>query len=326
MFYKFSKKFRLEFIYFKDTMVGVLSMIITSGTASEVLGIKVAREMKLLKSKMEIKRFPDGEKYVRVLDSVEGEEVAVIQSFYRTPDEFLFEYFLIVDALRGSNAKRIVAVFPYFAYARQDERFKPGEALSLESVIKLIESVGTDEVYTIDMHLHRVSDIGKAFNVPAYNLTAIPEIAKYIKKNIELKDPVVLGPDEESEQWAKVAAKQLDSRYDILEKKRLSAEQIEIKPRSLDVKGKDVVLIDDMISTGGTLAEAIKIIRKEGARSVVAACSHAVLVENAYTRIFEAGADYLVSTDTVPSPVSYVSVAGLIADALTKRLAQRKRD
>lgn len=295
-----------------------------SGTASEVLGIKVAREMQKTKSKIEIKRFPDGEKYVRVLDPVAGEEVAVIQSFYRTPDEFLFEYFLIVDALKGSDAKRIIAVFPYFAYARQDERFKPGEALSLESVIKLIESVGTNEVYTIDMHLHRVADIGKAFGIPAYNLSAVPEIARYIKRNFELKEPAVLGPDEESEQWARVAAKELGANYDILEKKRLSAEKIEIKPRSLEVKGKDVVLIDDMISTGGTLAEAIKIIRKEGARRVIAACSHAVLVENAYTRIFEAGADYLVSTDTVPSPVSYVSVAGLIADALRNRLAKRK--
>ncbi|MGQ9514780.1 MAG: ribose-phosphate diphosphokinase [Thermoproteota archaeon] len=299
-------------------------MIITSGTASEVLGIKVAREMKKTKSKIEIKRFPDGEKYVRVLDPVEGEDVAVIQSCYRTPDEFLFEYFLIVDALKGSHAKKIIAVFPYFAYARQDERFKPGEALSLESVIKLVESIGTDEVYTIDMHLHRVSEINKAFNIPAYNLTAIPEIARYVKKNIELNNPVVLGPDEESEQWAKVAARELDAKYDILEKRRLSADQIAIKPRSLDVKGKDVVLIDDMISTGGTLAEAISIIKKEGASTIIAACSHAVLVENAYTRIFEAGADYLISTDTIPSPVSYVSVAGLIADALTKRLARSR--
>jgi len=300
-------------------------MIVTAGTASEVLGIKVAREMKKGVSKMEIRRFPDGEKYVRVLDPVEGEEVAVIQSLYRTPDEFLFEYFLIVDALKGGGAKSIIAVFPYFAYARQDERFKPGEALSLESVIKLVESIGTSEVYTFDMHLHRVQDIRQAFNIPAHNLTTIPELARYIKRNFDLTDCCVLGPDQESEQWAKIAADVLDAGYDVLEKKRISSDRIEIKPRSLNVKGKEVVIIDDIISTGGTLAEAIKVLKREGARMVIAACAHPILVENAFTRIYEAGADSLVSTDTVPSPVSLVSVSGLIAQALERRSRPRSR-
>lgn len=298
-------------------------MIIMAGTASEVLGIKVAREMKKTITKMEIRRFPDGEKYVRVLESIKGEDVAVIQSLYRTPDEFLFEYFLIVDALKGAGARNILAVFPYFAYARQDERFKPGEALSLESVIKLIESTGTSEVYTFDMHLHRVPDIRQAFNVPAHNLTTIPELARYIKKNFDLTDTIVFGPDQEAEQWARIAAVELDAGYDVLEKRRLSADKIEIKPRSLNVKGKDVVLIDDIISTGGTLAEAIRVLKNEGARTVIAACAHAVLVENAFTRIYEAGADSLVSTDTIPSPVGLVSVAGLIARALERNQAQQ---
>ena len=291
-------------------------MKVTAGTASEVLGIMVARKLKINVSKIEIRRFPDGEKYVRILDPVKGEDVAVIQSLYRTPDEFLFEYFLIADALKGAGANKIVAVFPYFAYARQDERFKPGEALSLESVIKLIETVGTSEVYTIDMHLHRVSDIAQAFNIPAHNLSAMRELARYIRRNFSLEDPLVLGPDEESEQWAKAAAAELDADYDVLEKTRISANEIEIKPRKLNIEGKDVVLIDDIISTGGTLAEVIKIIRKQGARKVIAACSHPILVDNAFTKIYEAGADSLVSTDTIPSPVSYVSVANLIASAL----------
>jgi ribose-phosphate pyrophosphokinase len=293
-------------------------MILTVGTASEVLGIKVARELKKSLSKMEIRRFPDGEKYVRVMESVAGEDVVVIQSLYRTPDEYLFEYFLIVDALKGGGAKKIISVFPYFAYARQDERFKPGEALSLESVIKLIETVGTSEVYTIDMHLHRVPDIAQAFNIPTHNLTAIPDIARYIKNNFELWDPIVLGPDEESEQWAATAAAELGSDYDVLEKTRLSATEIIIKPRKLNIEERDVVIIDDIISTGGTLAEAIKVIKKRGARRIIAACTHPLLVDNAFTRIYEAGADYLVSTYTIPSPVGYVSVTGLIASALRK--------
>ena len=120
-----------------------------------------------------------------------------------------------------------------------------------------------------------------------------------------------------------LAAVELDAGYDVLEKRRLSADKIEIKPRSLKVKGKDVVLIDDIISTGGTLAEAIRVLKNEGARTVIAACAHPVLVENAFTRIYEAGADSLVSTDTIPSPVSLVSVAGLIARALERSQAQQ---
>jgi ribose-phosphate pyrophosphokinase len=254
---------------------------------------------------------------------MQGEDVAIIQSLYRTPDEYLFEYFLIVDALKGAGARNIIAVFPYFAYARQDERFKPGEALSLESVIKLIESAGTSEVYTFDMHLHRVPDIRQAFNIPAHNLTTIPELARYIDRNFDLMDPIVFGPDQEAEQWARIAAAEFDASYDVLEKRRISADTIEIKPRSLKVKGMDVVLIDDIISTGGTLAEVIRVLKREGARMVIAACAHPVLVENAFTRIYEAGADALVSTDTIPSPVSLVSVAGLIARALEGSMAQQ---
>lgn len=293
-------------------------MMIMGGSSSIALAVKVARELGKAASKLEIKKFPDGEKYVRVLDEVGGEDVVVIQSTYHKPDEYLLEYFLLADALRDLGAKKIVAVIAYFAYARQDERFKPGEAVSFETVTKLIESVGTSEIYTIDMHLHRVPEASKIFRIPAHNLSAIPLLAEYIQRNLLLDEPVVIAPDEEAEQWAKVAAETLNVDYDVLEKRRLGPERVRIEPRRLGVTNRDVVIVDDIISTGGTIVETVNVVRREGARKIIVACTHPLLIKNALAKIYEVGADAVIGTDTIPSPVSRVSVAPLIAEALRK--------
>jgi len=295
-----------------------MALLIIGGSASRLLTEKVARELGICASKIEVRRFPDGEKYLRVLDNVNGEDVAVIQSTYHKPDEYLFEYFLLAEALRDLGARKVTAVIPYFAYARQDERFNSGEAISFGTVAKLIENVGTNEIYTIDAHLHRVPDISKMFKIPAYNLSAIPLIANYVQKNFALNKPLVIGPDEEAEQWAKAAAERLKVDYDVLEKKRLGPEKVEIKPRRLDVKDRDVLIVDDIISTGGTIVETIKVVKREGACKIIAACVHPVLVEDALAKIYEAGADAVIGTDTVPSQVSHVSVAPIIAEALKR--------
>ena len=290
--------------------------IILGGSSAQVLVIKVGRLLKASVLLPEIKRFPDGEKYVRITGDVNGKTVAVIQSFYHQPDEFLIEYFLMVDTLKDLGAKRVLGVVPYFAYARQDERFKPGEAVSFKIVTKLIEEVGTDEIYTVDTHLHRVEQLSEIFRIPAHNLTAVPLLAQYIKKNFELTNPIVIGPDEEAEQWAKVAAKELEAEYDVLEKERLGPSEVRIKTRELDVKNRDIVIVDDIISTGGTMVEAIKMLREHGAKNIIAACTHPILVQNALTKIYQAGALAVIGTDTVPSSISFVSVAPVIAEAL----------
>lgn len=290
--------------------------IILGGSSAQVLAIKIGRLLKASVLLPEIKRFPDGEKYVRITGDVNGKTVAVIQSFYHQPDEFLIEYFLMVDTLKDLGAKRVLGVVPYFAYARQDERFKPGEAVSFKIVTKLIEEVGTDEIYTVDTHLHRVEQLSEIFRIPAHNLTAVPLLAQYIKKNFELTNPIVIGPDEEAEQWAKVAAKELEAEYDVLEKERLGPSEVRIKTRELDVKNRDVVIVDDIISTGGTMVEAIKMLREHGAKNIIAACTHPILVQNALTKIYQAGALAVIGTDTVPSSISFVSVAPVIAEAL----------
>jgi len=290
--------------------------IILGGSSAQVLAIKIGRLLKASVLLPEIKRFPDGEKYVRITGDVNGKTVAVIQSFYHQPDEFLIEYFLMVDTLKDLGAKRVLGVVPYFAYARQDERFKPGEAVSFKIVTKLIEEVGTDEIYTVDTHLHRVEQLSEIFRIPAHNLTAVPLLAQYIKKNFELTNPIVIGPDEEAEQWAKVAAKELEAEYDVLEKERLGPSEVRIKTRELDVKNRDIVIVDDIISTGGTMVEAIKMLREHGAKNIIAACTHPILVQNALTKIYQAGALAVIGTDTVPSSISFVSVAPVIAEAL----------
>jgi len=291
-------------------------LLIFGGSASEVLATEVARRLGVAVSKLEIKRFPDGEKYLRVQQDVSGRCVAVIQSTFHHPDEYLFEYLLIADSMRDLGAKRIIAVIPYLAYARQDERFNPGEAVTIQTVAKLIESVGTNEFYTVDAHLHRIVDISKIFSIPAYNISAVPLLVEYISRNIDLDNLLVIGPDEESEQWAEAAARILGVDFDVLEKKRINAEKVEIMTRRLSVKNRDVIVVDDIISTGGTMVETTKVLRREGARKIVVACIHPVLSGNALARLYDSGADIVLGTDSIPSPVSRVSLAPAIASAL----------
>lgn len=293
-------------------------MKIIGGSASDPLAAKVARELDTKSAKLEIKRFPDGEKYLRVLEDVKGEDVIVIQSINRPPDEFLFEYLLLVDTLKDLGARRVVSFIPYFAYARQDERFNPGEALSFKTVTKLIESVGTDEIYTIDMHQHRVLRSSDVFKIPSHNLSAMPLLAGYVEKTGNLQKPLIIGPDAEAEQWAKIVAERLHTDYDVFEKKRLGSENVELRPRKANAKDRDVLIVDDIISTGGTIVEAVKILFSQGARKIDVACTHPILVGGALARIYETGAQNVIGTDTVPSPVSFVSVAPLIVEQIKR--------
>lgn len=295
-------------------------MKIVGGSAGRVLAVLIARKVGLNASEAEIKRFPDGEKYLRVDDDVAGQDVVIVQSIHHTSDDLLFEYFLLCDTIRGLGARRIIGVLPYFAYARQDSQFKPGEAVSFRTVAKLIEDVGTSELFSVDMHQHRVGRVSDVFNIPVHNLTAAPLLAEYVRSNTSLERPVVIGPDEESEQWALAAANAIGADHDVLEKKRLTPEKVQIFTRSLAVQGRDVLLIDDIISTGDTIVTATKMLKEQGARRVIIACTHPILAYDALARIYATGAEIVVGTDTVPSPISHVSVAPLIADAMMRFL------
>ena len=295
-------------------------MIVIGGPTCEQLAAKVAKELGVEMGALEVRRFPDGEKYLRVLSDVKGQNVVVIQSIHHTPDELLFEYLLLTDALKDLGAKQVTAFIPYFAYARQDERFKPGEALSFRTVSKLIESVGTDEIYTIDMHQHRVLKSSEVFKIPSHNLSAMPLLAEYVKKSGKVEHPLIIGPDAEAEQWAKIAAETIGTDYDVFTKKRLGDAHVEVRPREANANGRDVLIVDDIISTGGTIIEAVKILLSQGARHIEVACTHPILAPGALEKIRGSGVVDVVGTDTVPGPISFVSVAPVIAEHAKSKL------
>lgn len=293
-------------------------VLVTSGSPSKTLAWNVAQKLRAEFLDTEVKQFPDGEVYIRFLGEVAKNEVVVVQSLGHQPNQYLVELFLMIDALKDLKAKQIIVVLPYFAYARQDERFKPGEAISLKTMSRLIENAGADYIFTIDSHRHRVIDQDTLTKIPLKDLTAMAELAKYVNSKFELRNPAVIGPDVEAGAWAKIAAEALSVDYDALEKKRYNAQTVEIKPQRLDLKNRDVLIVDDIISTGNTIIKAIDVIKKNGASNIYVACTHALLVLNALVRIYQAGAIDVVGTDTVSSPISHVSVAPVIASAIKK--------
>jgi ribose-phosphate pyrophosphokinase len=296
-------------------------MIILGGSASTQLAERVSKQMGVEPGRLEIKRFPDGEKYIRVHEDVKGQDVAVIQSLYRTPDEYIFEYLLIADTLRDLGARSITAIVPYLAYARQDSRFYTGEAVSSFSIARLFEAAGTTSFLTVDCHLHRLGDVSKVFKIPAKNVSAMPLLGKYALENLRPRNPMVIGPDEEAEQGAASVAKELDADHTVFKKKRIRKEgetssRLEVDAGDAVMKGRDVVIADDMISTGGTIVVAARACKKKGAKRIFALCTHPVLAEGALGRIRAAGVQRVIGTDTIPSPVSKVSVAPVLAKAL----------
>src|SRR5437867_5961836 len=230
-------------------------MIVIGGSASTDLDGKVAKQLGQEPGRIEIKRFPDGEKYIRIHEEVKGQDVALIQSLYRTPDEYVFKYLLIADTLRDMGATSITGVTPYLAYARQDSRFYPGEALSSASLAKFYQAAGTTSIITIDCHLHRLRDVSKVFKIPAQNVSAMTLLGRYARENLRPKKPIVVGPDEEAEQWAGTVAKELNAEHTAFTKRRVRKEgetksRLEMDTGSVDVKGRDIVIADDIISTG----------------------------------------------------------------------------
>jgi len=284
--------------------------MIIGGSASQKLAAKIAKELECPLIPIETKRFPDGERYVRIKGKV-GEEVTVVQSTGYPQDENLIELFLILKNLKSMGVKKIKAVIPYFGYGRQERRFKSGEAVSAVIIANLLEAAGADEIFCINLHEDNIREF---FQIPVHNLSAMKPIAEYIRDN--LNDPVIVAPDKGALGFAKEIAEILGCEYDHLEKTRLSPEVVETKPKNLDVKGKEAVIIDDIISTGGTIVNATKILKEHGATKVVVSCVHPVLVEDALLKLFAADIDDVIATDTLRSDVSLISVAQIVADAV----------
>ena len=276
-------------------------MIVVSGPSSQLLSWKVGKEGGFEVVDMEYSRFPDGESYLRICEDVDGEDVAIIQST-RFDQDFI-PLLQLIDACE--KAHRIVVIMPYMGYARQDKQFKPGEPISSRAVARSIEA---DEVVLINVHSELVMNY---FMCDVTNLDASKLLGEYFAK-MNLSDPLFVAPDEGAISLAEEAAKIVNAEYSYFKKKRITPENV-ITSGEMNAMGRDVVLIDDIISTGGTMVEAISRLKEVGARNVYVSCVHPVFVKNAMLRLYRAGAEEIVFTDTIESFQSKVSVAPIIA-------------
>jgi len=289
-------------------------MLILLGPASQELGRKIAGLLNAKTVMVAFKKFPDGESYIRLEGEVKNEKVAIIQTTSPPQDTHLLQLFLMVDTAKNLGAKTIIAVVPYLAYSRQDKRFLPGEALSIETVAKLLKEAGVDQLLTINVHKQKVL---KKFPFPAQSLSAIPLLAEHFY-NRGLKSTFALAPDKGAKEYSIAADKILKGGYGWRQKERdLYTGAISFRDEKFDVKGKNAIIFDDIISTGGTIAAAVKLLKAQGAKRVFSACVHPLLIDDAEKKIMQNGAEEIVGTDCVPSSVSKVSVAPLIANALT---------
>ena len=295
-------------------------MRVVPGPASRELGMKVAEKLGAEVLPVEHKTFPDGESYVRFDGSVRGETVAIVQSAYPPQDKHLFELCLMADAAKDLGAERVVAVVPYMAYARQDKRFMPGEAVSIRTVGKLLKAAGVDKLITVDIHSDEaLRNLSSELEVA--NLTAIPLLARYMAESKGLSGAFALAPDRGALDLAEEASKVLGGGFGWLYKHRdRRTGEVRVEERRLDISGRTVIIFDDMISTGGTVVAAAELLKKQGAARVYAACTHPLLVRDALKRIMASGCDGVVGTDSVPSSVSVVSIAGLLARELRNEL------
>jgi len=292
-------------------------MIVIGGPAANGVDEKLAQLLGVKLVKVEHKLFPDGESYIRYPVSELEETVLVVQSLYPPQDKHLVELLFLIDTARDLGAKKVIAIVPYLAYSRQDKRFLSGEAVSIKTVLKAMESVKPDYVVTVDLHSEKVIEYSRA---PLINVSAVPVLMNYVKREVLhgiTEDVLVLSPDKGGLRRAKEAAEILKADFDYIEKfrDRVTGE-VRALPKELSVEGKIVVIVDDIISTGGTIALATKSVLSRRAREVHATCTHALLVKNAYERIKNAGVKEVVATNTVPSLVSRVDVTPVIKDAL----------
>jgi ribose-phosphate pyrophosphokinase len=278
---------------------------IVGGPASQLLASRTARALGTEPALCEFNRFPDGELYLRIAAEIKNESVTIIQS---TPtDSDLVSLLQLIDAC--NEAKELNVVIPYMGYARQDKRFKPGEPISARAVARCIKA---DRIFTINIHAKSVLE---HFSGTAQNLDAAKLLGDHITR-LGLENPILIAPDEGAQGLVMRVSSGLDFEYDHLQKTRLSGDTVTIKTKNLDVTGRHVVLVDDMIATGGTMSESIKMLKAQGAIDVYLVCIHPVFSRNAALRLFHAGVMDIIATDTLEKAVSRLSVAPLIADAL----------
>ncbi|ENT6510599.1 ribose-phosphate pyrophosphokinase [Campylobacter upsaliensis] len=292
---------------------------IFSGSANLEFAKQISKYLSLPLSDAGVKRFSDGEISVQIDESVRGKDVFIIQSTCAPANDNLMELLILTDALRRSSANSITAIIPYFGYARQDRKANPRVPISAKLVADLIEAAGIDRVATIDLHAGQIQGF---FNIPVDNLYGSIIFNDYIKSK-HFKNAVVGSPDIGGIARARSVAKKLGLDIIIVDKRREKANESEVMNIIGDVNGKDVVLVDDIIDTAGTIVKAAKALKEKGANSVMACCTHAVLSGEAYERIAKGDLDELVITDTIPlkkehEKIKVLSVALIFAEVIRR--------
>jgi len=288
------------------------AITVIGGNASEDLAKRLAKKLKAKFVSSELRVFPDGESKITISAKPKG-KIIVVNSTYPPVDSNLLQTLSLISKARQFSSQVICAI-PYMGYARQDREFLSGEVVTLSVIAKLLSAAGASKIIVVDMH----SMLGlQHFKIPIRNVSAVPELANHLKK-LRLKNPLVVSPDLGGKERAKEFAKFYGTSYIALQKQRdRKTGKVQIMTANLDgVKGRDLVLVDDMISTGGSIVKATQFLKKQKCGRVFVACTHALLIDNAEKKIKKSGVSAIISANTIPGNTSIVDVSGVIAKAI----------
>ena len=292
-------------------MLSELSVI--TGESSENLARKISKKINANFVKSQIKVFADGESKITLSGKISKRRSVVVQSIYPPVDTNLIHALSLISKAKETSSE-VIAVIPYMGYARQDREFLPGEIVTMKVLGKLFKGAGASKIVVVDIH----SKIGlKHFSIKTKNVSAIPELVQHIKK-LNLKDPLVISPDQGGKERAEEFAKELGSEYIALEKERdRKTGKVRIKTKNLDeVANRDLILVDDMISTGGSIVKATQFLKKQKCRKVYVACTHALLMNDAEKKIKKSGVTKIISANTIPGKTSIVDISKIITKAI----------
>lgn len=296
-------------------------MLIFSGNGNRALAEEICETQKTRLGNVEVKRFSEGEIFVKINEDVRGKDVFLVQPTSPPVNDNMMELLIMIDALRRASASRITAVLPYYGYARQDRKDRPRVPITAKLVANLIVNAGADRVLTIDLHAGQIQGF---FDIPLDNLFAVNVFVDYFTAK-NLKDLVVISPDVGGIKMARAYAKRLNAELAIVDKRRIDDKDTEVMHIMGEVNGKNALIVDDIIATAGSIVEATCALKKEGAKDVYAAITHPVLSGPAVDRIKKSDIKELVVTNTIMvekekkiSKIKVLSIAGLLGEAINR--------
>lgn len=290
---------------------------VISFAANETISKDIARKLNAVYTFAEIHQFPDGESCIRIQPEHIGKRVIIVCSLYH-PDKLILSLLFLTETLRDYGTEEIILVAPYLAYMRQDRRFNEGEGISARYFARLISNY-FDALVTVDPHLHRIKSLDKIYTIPAHVIHAASEVADWIHNNIE--NPLLIGPDSESEQWVQDLAQRSRSPYVVLEKIRHGDRDVEVSvPQVRQWLQHTPVLFDDIISTGKTMIKTVQHLKRSGLSAPVCIGIHGVFSEDAYQELISAGALRIVTTNSIPHSSNAIDLTLTICETIEKFL------